>query len=103
METLTEAMRRLQKAGYEGNWYASDLGQLVCNECQLEFDPADAVVDEVVRFEGPSDPGDEAILFALRGPNDHRGLYSVTYGPYTPEGDAKAVRALHQTHGQHEF
>jgi hypothetical protein len=102
METLSDATRRLQDAGYGVNWYADDTGLLVCQECQLELDPAEAVIHEVVRFEGPSDPGDEAILFAVQGPGDHRGLYSVTYGPYMPAGDSTVVRALNGTRSSHD-
>lgn len=94
METLSAATRRLQSAGYEGNWYAAPGGHLVCNECGTEVSVSDAVVDEVVRFEGASDPGDESILFALRSPDGHRGLYGASYGAYMPEDDALAMQAL---------
>ena len=64
METMSEATERLRAAGYVENWIAEG-GMLRCFTCPAIYDPELVSVDEVVRFEGPSDPGDEAILFAL--------------------------------------
>jgi len=94
MATVTDATRRLQEAGYTGNWYANDAGQLVCGECGTAFDPADVVVDEVLRFEGQSDPDDEMILYAVRGPCDHRGVYSAAYGSYQSPEDTAVIAKL---------
>ena len=94
MATVTDATRRLQAAGYTGNWYANDAGQLVCGECGEVFDPADVIVDEVLRFEGQSDPDDEMILFAVRGPCGHQGVYSAAYGPYRSPEDAAVIAKL---------
>jgi hypothetical protein len=94
MSTVTEATRALQEDGYTGNWYANDAGQLVCGECGAEFDPADVTVDRILRFEGQSDPDDEMIVFALRGPCGHRGTYSAAYGPYRSPEDAVVIARL---------
>jgi hypothetical protein len=100
MATVTEATRQLQSDGYTGHWYADADGRLVCGECGAEFDPADVTVDEVLRFEGQSDPDDEMIVFALRGPCGHRGVYSSAYGIYMSPEDAAVVGKLrHGTSG----
>jgi hypothetical protein len=94
MATVTDATRRLQEAGYTGSWYANDAGQLVCGECGAAFDPAEVIVDEVLRFEGQSDPDDEMILFAVRGPCNDRGVYSAAYGPYQSPEDTAVIAGL---------
>lgn len=94
METLSDAVARFQAEGYEGNWYASEDGELVCEACGTHFDPAQVSVDHVVRFEGQSDPADSSILYALSTADGHRGLYSTTYGPETPTGDVALIRAI---------
>ncbi len=94
MATVTDATRRLQQAGYTGNWYADEAGRLVCGECGTAFDPADVIVEEVLRFEGQSDPDDEMILFAVRGPCHHQGVYSAAYGPYQSPEDAAVIAGL---------
>lgn len=93
METLSAASERLRAAGYTENWEAVD-GALRCWACGTDHAPTEVTVDEVVRFEGPSDPGDESILFALNGPCGHRGQYSVGYGPSTPADEIAVVKAL---------
>lgn len=93
METMSQATTRLRAAGYVEHWIASD-GRLSCPDCAEEFDPAAVVVDEVVRFEGTSDPDDEAILFALQGPCGHRGQYGAAYGPAASVADAEVITAL---------
>ncbi len=40
-------------------------GKLRCAECATGHDPERLTVDRAIRFEGASDPGDEAVLFAL--------------------------------------
>jgi hypothetical protein len=93
METMSGATARLRAAGYVENWIAED-GKLQCFTCAATYDPAEVIVDEVARFEGPSDPGDEAILFALTGPCGHRGQYSAAYGPCASVEGAEVTTAL---------
>lgn len=93
METLSEAVRRLSIAGYTEHLYPVR-GQLVCGRCETRFDPSTLRVDEVVRFEGASDPDDQAILFALDGGCGHRGLYSTSYGAGTSSDDLDVILAL---------
>jgi hypothetical protein len=100
MSTVTEAIRSLQADGYTGDFYATENGRLVCGECGNEFDPADVTVDHILRFEGQSDPDDEMIVFALRGPCGDRGIYSAAYGPYRSPEDAAVIAKLpHRTGG----
>jgi histidinol-phosphate aminotransferase len=94
MESLVDATARLRAAGYPEDWEA-DGGMLRCLGCSTAYAPAEMTVDEIVRFEGPSDPGDETILFALTGPCDHRGLYSAAYGTYTSTADLGILAGLH--------
>lgn len=85
METLLEATARLQDSGFRGSWSARPGGLLGCAGCGRVVDAGEVVIAEVVRFEGSSDPGDEAILYALIGPCGDRGLYSSPYGLYASE------------------
>lgn len=93
METMSDATARLRAAEYTESWIAEH-SKLRCFACGTSYDPAQVTVDEVVRFEGPSDPGDEAILFALTGACGHRGIYSAAYGLYASVEDAAITNAL---------
>ena len=93
LETLVDATRRLARAGYEETFRAEDGGLRAVGAGRV-LAPEEVEVDEVVRFEGPSDPADEAALFALRGPDGLRGTFTVTYGPGTPPAEAEVARRL---------
>lgn len=94
METLSEAVERLTAAGYERTFRAEDAGlRAVGTACVHE--PESLVIEEVVRFEGASDPQDEAALFALRcEKHGTRGTYVVAYGPSIDPLDAEMVHRL---------
>jgi hypothetical protein len=94
METISEAIARLRAAGYEGDWRARS-GQLVCDLCGTAHDPQHVTIEETVRFEGDSNPDDEAVLFALSASCGHRGLYAAPYGPDVSPDDVTVIRALH--------
>jgi hypothetical protein len=94
VETLSDAIDRLRARGYELDLYAAADGRLRCGTCNREFEPATFSIEETVRFEGESDPEDEAILFAIAGPEDHRGLYSAPYGTAATPEDMEVTQAL---------
>lgn len=102
MDTLTDAIRRLQADGYDGNWFANADHELECNESGDVVDPSEVIVDHVLRFEGQSDPGDMTILFALRMPSGAKGTYSAAFGAEMPAEDADVIGRLeHRTADGH--
>jgi hypothetical protein len=94
METLSEAMERLQAAGYRDDFRAERAGlRAVGTGCLHQ--PEALLIEEVLRFEGASDPQDESMLFALRcARHDVKGTYVVAYGPGVDPLDAEMVRRL---------
>lgn len=64
MTTLSEVTNILKTRGYNLEFNLSE-HYLECVENHLKIFPNDFVVDKHYRFEGPSDPGDEAIVFAI--------------------------------------
>ena len=94
METVSDAIRRLQAAGYTGNWFAAPEGNLQCGETGEVADLSQIQIDDILRFEGQSDPGDEVIVFALRAPSGDRGVYSAAYGFDTQPEDVAVIARL---------
>ena len=91
METLSEALRRLSVAGYADDFRAES-GGLRSRSRQTVHPPEAFRVDEIVRFEGESDPDEESAVFALTLPAEGtRGTYTVTYGPMMDPLDAEMV------------
>lgn len=79
--TVTEALAQLEVEGY-GEDLRLDGGHVSCNTCGAVH-PTDRVeVDRVLRFEGPSDPADEAIVLGLRCPEcGAKGSMVSAFGP----------------------
>ncbi len=64
MTTLSQVTNILKERGYTVEFNLKE-NHLECTESLLKIAPGDFVVDKHYRFEGPSDPGDEAIVFAI--------------------------------------
>lgn len=95
MDTLVDRMGQLHAAGWAEQISVSDAG-LRCDGCGCWAEPADVAIDAVYRFEGPSDPADEAILFAVTMPCGLRGVLPATYGSDTEPDVADVVKRLRQ-------
>ncbi len=94
METVLEASTRLRIAGFTTDLSAAPAGRLGCAACGATVDAACCTVVDIVRFEGESNPEDEAILVALISPCGHRGLFSCAYGQTTGADATDVLRAL---------
>ncbi len=79
--TVTEGVAALESEGY-GDDLRFDAGRVVCKCCGEAHDTTAVEVDVVLRFEGPSDPADEAMVLGLRCPNcGAKGALVSAFGP----------------------
>ena len=93
-DTVTEAVNALAADGYTTNFGVSD-GKLQCGECGELQDPSQAEIDRIYRFEGASDPDDEAIVLGVRCPNcDLRGVVVAAYGPSADADEVEVITSL---------
>ena len=79
--TVTEALELLASRGYVDDF---SLGQrhIACAACGHEHPPRQLVVRETFRFEGDTDPGDEAIVLAVECEAcGAKGVIVSAYGP----------------------
>ncbi len=80
-ETVVDALQLLKSEGYEVEFDLVD-GMLTCDVDDHHCPATDAVVERLYRFEGPSDPGDEMVVFGLHDPiSDRRGVLASAFGP----------------------
>jgi hypothetical protein len=92
--TVTEAIARLRRDGYDQD-FSADGGALVCGSCRCSMEPGSVIVEAAYRFEGESDPDDEAAVFGLSCVECHaKGIYVVAYGPSMSADDAAVVARL---------
>ena len=94
--TLVDTLASFRARGFDADFSIED-GELRCSVCGEVHRAIEAEVVEVARFEGESDPDDEAALFALRCL--HCGCVGVlvtAYGPAVDAPTAEVVAALHR-------
>lgn len=101
MERATEAVARLRDAGFNEDLRIVD--DRVCTSAGAPLGRLDELtVDEIVRFEGRSDPGDQSILLAVRNPRtDVRGLLLTPYGPVAGASEAEVIEGLCRGRADH--
>jgi hypothetical protein len=94
VESLADTVNRLTAAGYTDDFRAEPNGLRAVPSGCLHA-PESLRIDEVVRFEGITDPDDEAVVFALRcGEHGIKGTYALPYGSKMEPLDAEMVRRL---------
>lgn len=75
--TVTEALNQLKERGYTINFRILDNG-IACDEGT--FSPEHFEIREVFRYEGPTDPADEATVYAIESNEGLKGVLVTGYG-----------------------
>jgi hypothetical protein len=93
-DTVTEALALLEADGYMAS-FSVRRGRVGCAVCGQEHEATGAIVDRIYRFEGMSDPDDEAIVFGLRCPVcGAKGTLVSAFGPGADPEELDALRIL---------
>lgn len=78
-DTVVEAIRGLKQRGFTID-FNLEPGRLVCDQTPLSLGPSDFQIVEVYRFEGESDPADEAAVYAIESRSGQKGLLVTGFG-----------------------
>jgi hypothetical protein len=76
-DTVTEAVKGLRQRGYTID-FNLETDRIVCPEGTLS--PSDFAITDFYRFEGDSDPADEAIVYAIESKDGRKGLLVTGFG-----------------------
>ena len=76
-DTVSEAVNDLKKRGFDVDFNLQE-NCLVCHGDKFNVD--DFEITEVYRFEGNTDPSDEAIVYAIESKNGKKGVLVNGYG-----------------------
>lgn len=96
MTTLSETLATLKKEGYSEDFNLA-AKHLSCTGKAIELFPNDFVVDQHFRFEGPSDPADEAVVYAISSAKFNlKGTLVNGYGPSSDAMADELVKALRE-------
>lgn len=91
-ETVSEVLKFYEKKGYEGSFSVRPDGMVRCHTCREEEPSDQAPLRALHRFEGTSDPDDEAVVAALECPAC--GVWGTLTLAYGPEASADDMRVL---------
>jgi hypothetical protein len=90
-DTVSEAINGLKKRGFTLDFNLTE-NCIVCHE--HKFDPQDFEIVEVYRFEGNSDPADEAVVYGIQSNNGQKGVLVGGYGPSADTMSAEMAKKL---------
>jgi len=95
--TVTEAIEALRKQGFTLDFNLKESQFIVGDQAYTanEFE----IVD-VYRYEGPSDPGDEATVYALANKSGLKGVLVSGYGASSDEASEETLKQLHYKYQQ---
>lgn len=94
MTTLSEVTNLLKERGYTAEFNLKP-NHLECVGDDLKIFPGEFIVDKHYRFEGISDPGDEAIVFAISSvKNNLKGVLIDGYGISSEGISSEMIKAL---------
>ncbi len=94
MTTLSEVTNLLRERGYTIDFNLKE-NCLECGADLLQIFPGEFMVDKHYRFEGQSDPGDEAIVYAISSTKHNiKGVLVNGYGISSNAMTHEMIKAL---------
>jgi hypothetical protein len=90
--TVVDAINQLRTKGFTEDFNLED-NCIVCGQSRFAEEEFD--VEEVYRYEGMSDPGDEATVYGIASKSGLRGVLVIGN---TSELDSRAVNILRKLH-----
>ena len=90
-DTITSAIQELKLRGYQLDFNLKE-NCIICDD--EKFHPEDFEITEVYRFEGDTDPADEAVLYAIESKNGQKGLLVNAFGIYSDPMSDSMIKKL---------
>jgi hypothetical protein len=90
-DTVTQAVNGLKERGYTLD-FNLDENCIICND--EKFNPEEFEIIEVYRFEGDSDPADEAVVYAIASNSGLKGVLVNGFGPSADSMSAEMAKKL---------
>lgn len=99
MSTLSGCMASLLKKGYKENLQVKKAGLVIAGQDKT-YKPSDVQIDNFYRFEGSSNPSDNAVLYAVRADDGMMGTLVDAYGSDADELVGDFVQEVKEIHKQ---
>lgn len=94
LSTLSETLTQLKKEGYTEDFnLRSSCAEY--SDANIRLFPGEFIVDKHFRFEGPTDPADEAVVYAISSALFNlKGTLVNGYGPTSDPATDEVLQAL---------
>ena len=90
--TVTEAVEKLHLQGFTVDF---SIGEKCLTSEQGTFNADDFDIVDVYRYEGNSDPGDEATVYAIQSKSGVKGILVTGYGVSAEDVSPEIMKKLH--------
>lgn len=81
--------------GYTTQFTVLDGGRVGVQDGDTTFEPEQLTIDQLHRYEGTTNPGDEELLVALSSEDGSvKGTLTLAYGAYASPDEAEVARRL---------
>ncbi|HEX8316123.1 MAG TPA: hypothetical protein VF609_14070 [Flavisolibacter sp.] len=94
-DTVTEALTGLRQRGFLYDFDLRD-NKFHCEQLNKAYDVPELILRESFRFEGDSDPGDEAIVYAIETKDGIKGVLVDGYGASSDEQTEQLLQHLNK-------
>lgn len=93
-DTVSNALNRLKARGYTKDFNIA-FDKLICSETKECLNPHEFEITEVYRFEGESNPSDEAVVYAVESKDGKmKGAIVNAYGTYADDTSDEMIKKL---------
>ena len=95
MTTMTSCITMLQSEGYSENFIMSGVGLEAPSNKKL-YVPEEVKINSFYRFEGESDPADNAIVYAVETKDGTKGIVIDSYGATASQKISKFIAEVEE-------
>src|SRR3984893_1135168 len=96
-DTVTEAIKGLRQRGYSID-FNLEFDKISCPDLPVSLAPSEFEITEVYRFEGNSDPADEAVVYAIESKHGQKGVLVNGFGISADDASDEMVQKLKVKH-----
>lgn len=80
MTTLSQVMQKLKERGIQHELRMNEHGEMKFENSEKMYKPSDLIILKTYRFEGDSNPDDNAVLYLVQDNEGNRGMIIDSYG-----------------------
>lgn len=93
-DTVSIALNSLQERGYTTDFNIA-FDKIICKETNACLNPGEFEITEVYRFEGETNPSDEAVVYAVESKDEKmKGTLVNAYGIYADAMSDEMIKKL---------